>query len=66
MISEKEKEEIRVLVRKDSTEKLKAKLQHFHQRKLVDGLIVPGRREQLDALIEVIQAELASRQTLQE
>jgi hypothetical protein len=61
MASEKELEEIRAKMRQVPSQKLRDQRQHLHERKLMDGLIVPGRREQLDILVSLINEELKRR-----
>ena len=43
------------------TAELRSKLQHFHKRKLQDGLVVPGRRSQIDQIVRLILEEIESR-----
>ncbi len=60
-LMDEEIEGLRELMRTQSDEHLRAKRREMHRRKLQDGLIVPRRREQLDTLVALINAELKSR-----
>lgn len=62
MSTEQERQAIRAAMAALPSEKLRAQRQVLHQRKLTDGLIVPGRRAQLDTLVSMITDELASRE----
>lgn len=53
--------QVRALIAETPTAELRDRLAVYHKRKLMDGLIVPGRREQLDTLIGMIQDELKVR-----
>lgn len=61
MAESKEIQEIREMISGKPTRHLRAMIQSLHARKLIDGLVVPGRRKQIDTLIGLILDELKER-----